>query len=297
MRLHWVTAAALSATLAVGCGDRNNQNAQNANDPNAPATAAPADSSTPAGRDEVSPTRDGLRADTSDTRPPASAATQNRTGSDNPARDRREPGSSADRSTSRDLDNSRSTSRNTANTVAESRPDFHEVTVPSGTQLPLELITPLSSETATIETTVRARVRNGVLVNGYTAIPAGTILNGTVTDVAEAGRVKGRARLAFRFDEATIHGVREKLVTNPVIFEGEASKGEDATKIGAGAGIGAAIGGILGGGSGAAKGAAIGGAAGTGAVLATKGKQVTLAEGADLSAVLANPVTVRVPAR
>ena len=69
------------------------------------------------------------------------------------------------------------------------------------------------------------------------------------------------------------------------------------TKIGGGAGIGAVIGGIVGGASGAAKGAAIGGAAGTGAVLATRGKEVELAAGTDLNTTLASPFDVRVPAR
>ena len=46
------------------------------------------------------------------------------------------------------------------------------------------------------------------------------------------------------------------------------------------------VGGILGGGSGAAKGAAIGGAAGTGAVLATRGKDVVLTSGTTLAATL-----------
>ena len=65
-----------------------------------------------------------------------------------------------------------------------------------------------------------------------------------------------------------------------------------AEKIGAGAGIGAAIGAIVGGGKGAAKGAAIGGAAGTGTVLATRGKDVELAEGADITATTAVPVSI-----
>jgi len=77
-----------------------------------------------------------------------------------------------------------------------------------------------------------------------------------------------------------------------VAFEGEASKGDDAKKIGIGAGIGAAIGAIAGGGGGAAKGAAIGGAAGTGAVLATRGKEVELAAGTEIAATTANAVTV-----
>jgi hypothetical protein len=144
---------------------------------------------------------------------------------------------------------------------------------------------------------VRARVRQGIVVDDYTALPAGTVLHGNVTDVDRAGRIRGRARLAFRFTEAEIDGAREALRTNPVSFEGEATKGEDATKIGAGAVGGAIIGGILGGGDGAAKGAAIGGAAGTGAVLATRGREVSLASGSDVTATLASEFSVRAPAR
>ena len=53
------------------------------------------------------------------------------------------------------------------------------------------------------------------------------------------------------------------------------------------------IGGLLGGGDGAAKGAAIGGGAGTGIVLGTKGKDVRLAPGADVTSRLTAPLTVR----
>jgi hypothetical protein len=76
------------------------------------------------------------------------------------------------------------------------------VTVPAGTSLPLELTTALSSDTAHVETPVRARLRDAVVVKGFTAMPAGTVFNGSVTDVEESGRVKGRATLTFRFDEA-----------------------------------------------------------------------------------------------
>jgi hypothetical protein len=170
-----------------------------------------------------------------------------------------------------------------------------EITVPAGTALPLDLTTPLSSETATVETPVRARLRQPVAVDGDTVIPAGAIVHGNVTDVERAGRVQGRSRLAFRFTEVEIDGQRETLRTNALSFQGEATKSEDATKIGAGAIGGAIIGGIVGGGSGAAQGAAIGGAAGTGVVLATRGREVTLAAGTNLNATLATPFTTRAP--
>ena len=73
-----------------------------------------------------------------------------------------------------------------------------------------------------------------------------------------------------------------------------ATKGEDATKIGIGAGAGAVIGGLVGGKDGAAKGAAIGGGAGTGVVLATKGQEIRLGPGADVTSQLTAPLTVRI---
>jgi len=158
-------------------------------------------------------------------------------------------------------------------------------------------MTAVSSETAQIETPVRARLRQALVVGGYTALPAGAIFSGTVVDVVRAGRVQGRSRLAIRFNEVAFDNGREDIRTNPIAFEGDATRGEDATKVGAGAVGGAIIGGIIGGGDGAAKGAAIGGAAGTGVVLATRGREVQLASGADIAATLASPFTVRAPVR
>jgi len=169
-------------------------------------------------------------------------------------------------------------------------PTSHEVTVPTGTTMPLELLTAVNSETGTIGTEVRARLQEAIVLGGDTVIPNGATLTGTVTDVERSGRVQGRARLALRFTEVSFSGQRETLRTDPLTFEAEGTKKQDATKVGAGAGIGAVIGGILGGGKGAAKGAAIGGAAGGGAVLATRGKEVDLASGTALTATLAAPL-------
>jgi hypothetical protein len=176
-------------------------------------------------------------------------------------------------------------------------PAFRDVTLPAGTALPLELTTALSTETASVEMPISARLRQSVMVDGVTVLPAGAVVEGEVTEVDQPGRVKGRATLAIRFTSVTVGNTRENLRTNPVSFQGEASKSEDATKIGAGAGIGAVIGGIFGGGDGAAKGAAIGGAAGTGAVLATRGRHVSLPVGTDIAATLANNADIRVSNR
>jgi hypothetical protein len=181
-----------------------------------------------------------------------------------------------------------------ARPAAPPKPRFKEVSAPAGTELALELTTPLSTETAQVETPVAARLRRPVVVDGLTVFPAGTVFHGNVTEVERAGRVRGRSHLAFRFTEAEIDGQRDQARTNTVSFEGEATKSEDATKVGAGAGIGAVIGGIIGGGSGAAKGAAIGGAAGAGTVLATRGRDVVLPAGSEVHTTLSSSFEVRV---
>ena len=266
----WTMAVVLSSSLVVGCGDRSPENTQTSEESGgAPVTLAPAPEQ-PAGTAQA----------------PADLT---------PAPARRER-PATETASSRTAPSGTAPERPVA--TAESRaPAFREVIVPAGTALPLELMTAVSSETAAVETPVRARLKQAVVVDGYTALPAGAVFMGQVTDVERPGRVRGRARLAFRFAEVELDGAREELRTNPLVFEGEATKGEDATKIGAGAVGGAIIGGIIGGGDGAAKGAAIGGAAGTGVVLATKGRDVELTAGTDIAATTASAFTVRAPAR
>ena len=174
---------------------------------------------------------------------------------------------------------------------------YREFTLPAGTTLPLELKSAIGSDASEVEDTVRATLRNAVTVDGLEVLPAGTELTGHVTEAERAGRVKGRARLAFQFTSLRHDGERKSLRTDPIVQEAEATKGEDATKIGLGAGAGAVIGAVVGGKSGAAKGAAIGGAAGTGAVVATRGKEVRLEPGTDIPVRLAAPLAIRVRVR
>lgn len=170
----------------------------------------------------------------------------------------------------------------------------HDVTIPAGTTLRLDLTSSVASDSSRVEDTVRATLRQAVVVNGETVLPAGTELTGIVTDADDSGRVKGRARVAYRFTALRHAGERYDITTATIAHQAAATKGEDATKIAIGAGAGAALGAILGGGDGAAKGAAIGGAGGTGVVLATKGREVRLGPGADVSTRLTAPLTVRV---
>jgi hypothetical protein len=300
MRSQWITAALLTTVIAAGCNGRNNDNAQNTG-PNE--SAAPAGA--PVGTDQTvapvaSPTAQQPSTLTDNSPRPAAPA--------RPTTGRRETAPTSTRRTesapqaTTNYSNSpapnvslpaRDTTR-VAESPAPRVPEYREVTIAAGTALPLEMTSTISSASAEVEAPVSARLRNAITVDGETAIPAGTVLRGNVTDVERSGRVSGRAHLSFAFNQANIRGDREDLKTNPLTFEAEATKGEDATKVGAGAVGGAILGGILGGKKGAAKGAIAGGAAGTGVVLATKGKEVTVDEGTDVTATLAQPMTLRV---
>lgn len=173
-------------------------------------------------------------------------------------------------------------------------PTYREITLPAGTTLPLDLKTAVGSDSSQVEDSVRATLRRAITVQGTQVLPAGTEVVGNVTQAERSGRVKGRARVAFRFTSLRHDGERYDIRTESIARLAEATKGEDAKKIAIGAGAGAALGAILGGGGGAAKGAAIGGAGGTGVVLATRGKEVRLGPGADVNTKLTAPLTVRV---
>ena len=184
--------------------------------------------------------------------------------------------------------------RPVATVTALPGPVYREVTIPSGTTLPLTLTSPVASDTSVIEDAVTADLTRAITIDGRDVLPAGARLEGIVTEVDDSGRVKGRALITFRFTSLRTGGEQYDVQTAALSHVAPATKGEDATKIAIGAGAGAVIGGVLGGKDGAAKGAVIGGGAGTGVVLATKGKEMRLAPGADVTSQLTAPLTIRV---
>ncbi len=126
----------------------------------------------------------------------------------------------------------------------------------------------------------------------------GAIVEGRVTRVNRAGKVKGTGELQLSFEtirmpdnrtggfsatlvEVIDMGNRDGVgtVDSEGGVKGKGSTRDDISKVGASTGIGAIIGAIAGGGKGAAIGAAIGGAVGTGSVLTKRGNDVRLARG------------------
>jgi hypothetical protein len=176
---------------------------------------------------------------------------------------------------------------------------WREVTVPAGTEIPIELETTIGSDVSNVEDPVRGRVTQAVSVEGMSAIPAGSSVVGSVTSAKKASKFKGHAELSVRFDSLVVAGSDERhdIRTSLVAQETAGTGKKTAMKIGLPAVGGAVIGGLIGGKKGAAIGAAVGGGAGTAAVLTADGKEVSLPRGTPLHVKLVDPLTLRVAMR
>ncbi|MFA5909241.1 MAG: hypothetical protein WC815_10725 [Vicinamibacterales bacterium] len=174
-------------------------------------------------------------------------------------------------------------------------PEFVEVTVPSDAVLGLQIERTVSSELARVEDKVDARVTRDVRVENRIAIPAGSTVRGSVTEVDKGGRMKGKARLAIRFHTIVLaDGTQLALKSDPVVREGQSPGGESAAKVGGAAIGGAILGAILGGGKGAAIGGAVGAGAGTAAAMSNDRNPATLSAGTTVTVRMQAPVTVTV---
>ncbi len=157
------------------------------------------------------------------------------------------------------------------------------------------LETAVSSDQSKVEDSVRGRLTKAIVIDDTTAVPEGTQIAGSVLEVRQSGRVQGRALVAFRFDRLRLGEELYTIRTARIAREAEATKSEDATKIGIGAAAGAAVGAIAGGKKGAAVGAAVGAGAGTGVVVATRGEEVRFVVGAVVTARIDEPIKIQVP--
>lgn len=171
-----------------------------------------------------------------------------------------------------------------------------ELVVPADAVLGLQVERTVSSEYAKVEDRIEARVTRDVRVGDRVAIPAGSLVQGSVTEVDRGGKVRERARLSVRFHTLVLADrSRLPIRTEAIVREGASPSGESAAKIGGAAAGGAILGAILGGGRGAAIGGAIGAAGGTAATMAGDRNAAVLAQGSTVTVRIQQPVPVTVP--
>jgi hypothetical protein len=171
------------------------------------------------------------------------------------------------------------------------------VTIPVGTKLHVRTGSTISSGQNNAGDTFALTLAQPLVVNGRTIADAGSRVMGRVTHAEASGRVKGRAELGFTLTQlSALDGTRDlALSTDSFGAQAEGTKKRDAAIIGGSAAGGALIGGLIGGKKGALIGAGAGGAAGTGAVLATRGKEVEVAAGTRLTFSLRKAITLEIP--
>ena len=172
---------------------------------------------------------------------------------------------------------------------------YEEIYIPASSVIGLELETSLTSDRASLEDRVDARVTRDVFANGRLAIPSGSRVTGTVTMVERGGKVKERARLGVRFHTLVLADGRQvSLRTETIYREGESPANDSSKKIGGAAIGGAVLGAIIGGKKGAIAGATAGAAGGTAMVMAGDRQHATLPAGSVVTVKLAEPVSFEV---
>jgi hypothetical protein len=178
---------------------------------------------------------------------------------------------------------------------APAAPELVDVQIPADSVLGLQVERTISSETARVEDRVEARVTRDVRVGDRVAIPAGSVVQGSVMEVERGGKVKERARLGIRFHTVVLaDGTRLAIRTDSIVREGASPANESAAKIGGAAVGGAILGAILGGGKGAVIGGTVGAAGGTAATMAGNRNPAVLPAGSTVNVRVQQPVTVTV---
>ncbi|MFL6299313.1 MAG: TrbI/VirB10 family protein [Terriglobales bacterium] len=182
------------------------------------------------------------------------------------------------------------------------------VTIPSGTKIPLVLKQGISTKNAKVGDHVYLQTNFPYVQDGRMVIPEGTYVQGEITNVQRAGRVKGRAEVMMHFSTLifpngytvtlpgavdNVPGARnDTLKSNEGKIEHEGEKGKDAGTVATTAGTGAAIGALSDGLKGAGIGAGIGGVAGLASVLLTRGGDVRMDSGSAVEMVFQRDVAL-----
>jgi len=183
------------------------------------------------------------------------------------------------------------------------------IIIPAGTKVPITLKMALSSKNARAGDSVYAATNFPLAIDNRILVPAGTYVQGVITEVKRGGHIKGRAEVLLHFrtliypngytvalpgavDSAPgIESTRMKDSEGTIQSEGQTGKkvGTVASTAGTGAVIGglstaSAKGALIGGGIGAAVGTAIG--------MLGRGQDVRLETGTVLDMVFQRPVTL-----
>jgi len=186
--------------------------------------------------------------------------------------------------------------------------------IPSGTKVPVVLKHAISTRGTREGDAVYAETAFPVVANGRVLIPAGTYVQGRISHIQQAGRIKGHAEVLMHFTTLiypsgytvllpgaveNAPGVdKSKVKDEEGTIRADSQTGQKIATAAGTAATGTVIGAATQGGKGALIGAAIGGAVGTAIAMLTANNDVKLDAGTTIEMVIQRDVPVdpdRVP--
>jgi hypothetical protein len=163
--------------------------------------------------------------------------------------------------------------------VPKTAPSATPILVPAGTQLAIELVTPVSTKTNSVGDRVDARLASDLVIGDRRAAKAGASVQGSITQIVSGSKkIGGTPTLGVTFDSLVVSNGSSVSINAPLSQQGKKETGKDTAKIVGGAAAGAIIGHQVSSKNGSVVGGLLGGAAGT-AVAHSTGGEVTLAAG------------------
>lgn len=178
--------------------------------------------------------------------------------------------------------------------------DQRTTEIPAGTTFEVEMITPVDTRTSNVGDRVEGKLAAPITVDGVAVADAGARVTGTIADLKRASRSKSkdeRASIMLEFTSietvdgpkalhATVANAEGKLIA-------KSTSTRDKLIIGGSTVAGAVIGKVAGGSTKSTIIGAVGGAVvGTGAVLASKGHELEIPEGAKVSLRVDKPIVI-----
>lgn len=178
--------------------------------------------------------------------------------------------------------------------------------VPAGTKVPVALKHAINTKSTRDGDSVYAETTFPVVQDNKVLIPAGTYVQGKITNIKRPGRIKGRGEVLIHFTTLIYPNGYTVLLPGSVenapgvdktsvkdqegTIRGDSQTGEKIGTVASTAGTGAVVGGLSRGGKGAAIGAGIGGAAGAAIAMLTRGNDVKLDAGTTIEMVIQRAV-------
>jgi hypothetical protein len=182
-----------------------------------------------------------------------------------------------------------------------------ELVVPEGTVIPIVLTEYLNTRNSQVGDVFYADTTYPIWIQQRLVIPKGSTIRGTVTEVVRPGKIRGKGRLAVRFDDVLLpNGIKRNLIASFRGIHGPGdeslsrksetvtaggSKGEDVGTVIGTSSQGAIIGAIAGrSASGAVIGAGAGAAVGAAIMLFTRGRDLVINPGTRFDIELTRPM-------